>query len=54
VDVPALEDDSARQGLNITNHNSPQVTLDPATGLVVSEFGKGLPILPTAGLVFEF
>jgi len=57
VDVPALEDDSARQGLNITNHNNPQVigsTLDPATGLVVSEFGKGLPILPTAGLVFEF
>jgi hypothetical protein len=45
------------EGLNITNHNNPQVigsTLEPATGLVVPEFGKGLPILPTAGLVFEF
>jgi hypothetical protein len=45
------------EGLNMTNHDNPQVigsVLDPATGLVRPEFGKGLPILPTAGLVFEF
>jgi hypothetical protein len=45
------------EGLNMTNHDNPQVigsVFDPATGLLRPEFGKGLPILPTAGLVFEF
>ena len=45
------------EGLNMTNHDNPQVIgtgFDPATGLLRPEFGKGLPILPTAGLVFEF
>ncbi|HJT53623.1 MAG TPA: hypothetical protein VJ848_07205, partial [Candidatus Angelobacter sp.] len=45
------------EGLNITNHDNPQVigsVFDSVTGLLRPEFGKGLPILPTAGLVFEF
>ncbi len=45
------------EGLNMTNHDNPQVigsVFDPSTGLLRPQFGKGLPILPTAGLVFEF
>lgn len=45
------------EGLNMTNHDNPQVigsVFDPLTGLLRPEFGKGLPILPTTGLTFEF
>lgn len=45
------------EGLNMTNHDNPQVigsAIDFTRNVLVPEFGKGLPILPTAGLVFEF
>jgi hypothetical protein len=44
------------EGLNMTNHNNPRfvlVSID-STGHATAVTEKGLPITPTAGLVFEF
>jgi hypothetical protein len=45
------------EGLNLTNHENRRIvgtTFDPVTGLPIALSERGLPITPTAGLVFEF
>jgi hypothetical protein len=43
--------------LNVTNHNNRRFfdgAIDPRTGQAVLETGRGLPVVPTAGVTFEF
>ncbi|HEY6305715.1 MAG TPA: TonB-dependent receptor [Candidatus Angelobacter sp.] len=45
------------EGLNLTNHNNPRLlptAFNPVTGQPVAVTERGLPITPTAGLVFQF
>jgi TonB dependent receptor/CarboxypepD_reg-like domain len=45
------------EGLNLTNHENRRIvgsTFNPVTGLPIAVTERGLPITPTAGLVFEF
>ena len=46
------------EGLNLTNHDNPRSislgVVDPKTGRAIVQSEQGLPITPTAGLVFEF
>jgi hypothetical protein len=45
------------EGLNMTNHDNPRLidsVFDPIRNTLSPIFGKGLPIVPTAGMVFEF
>ncbi len=45
------------EGLNLTNHDNPRVLstgFNPTTGQQFAVTERGLPITPTAGLVFEF
>jgi hypothetical protein len=45
------------EGLNLTNHDNRRLLetfFDPTTGRAIANTERGLPITPTAGLVFEF
>jgi len=45
------------EGLNLTNHDNRRLLetfFDPITGRAIATTERGLPITPTAGLVFEF
>ena len=56
--LSVLEADSVREVLNLTNHYNARYFyssgVDPITGQALIKTLQGLPLTPTAGVVFQF